>query len=99
MEQAAEEGSGEEDFMTFDYTEFDAEDEFPSTRSLCSEKFDKNFKIGKFAVKCTWTLVYTDTELNLEKSKANCKAGKTLKGKKYPHKDTLWVNNHNEPGH
>merc|ERR1719419_1483959 len=70
--------------MTFDYIEFDAEDEYPSKRSLCNEKFDRNFKIGKFAVKCSWTLVYTDSELNLDKSKANCKAGKNLNGKNIP---------------
>jgi len=53
-----------------------------STRTMCNEKFPKNFKIGKNTIKCTWTLIYTDTTLDLAKSKATCTktAKPTLKG-------------------
>jgi len=53
-----------------------------SPRAMCNEKFPKNFKIGKNLIKCTWTLVYTDTTLDLDKSKASCTktAKPTLKG-------------------
>merc|ERR1711892_830169 len=41
-------------------------------RAACSEKFTRNFKVGKLLVKCSWVLIYTDQKLDLAKSKASC---------------------------
>merc|ERR1711892_1556951 len=41
-------------------------------RAACSEKFTRNFKVGKLLVKCSWVLIYTDQKFDLGKSKASC---------------------------
>merc|ERR1719341_1253600 len=60
------------------------------TKAICNEKFSKNFKIGNQLIKCNWVLVYTDTALDLTKSKATCKkdTSKALKGKNVAIKTT-----------
>ena len=51
--------------------------------SSCKETFKRNFKTGKWTVKCTWTLVYTSTEVDKTKSSAKCSttSSKALKPK------------------